>query len=192
MESEWVCLYREISQPMRRDFRAREGTEPADVVSRTESERENGEIYRAVLGRLFGGFGSGRGNRADPSLTILYTEADAANLADSRPSLNRGIRRFISRASADIPLRIFWRKDRTATGEDPCGGIGMDMGAVIRFTGIRRVKADRMVVEGYVHQRSLSPCTFECHVEKRGGSWSVKSSYRHWLRRLTAAEAEKP
>jgi hypothetical protein len=184
MENHWVCLFREISLPAPGETPGPMGREAEDSVSETEADRRTGEICRAVLGRLFGGNGRCRGTVTHYPVTILYAEADAWIDAAGRPGFTRGMRESISRGSAETPIAVSWSRECAGIGGDFTDEKSGERGAVVRFNCIRRLDADCYVVEGNVRNHALSIYAFSCIVEKSGGAWQVKSSYRHWARRL--------
>lgn len=182
MESEWICMFRQIRQPYVPVPSMLDRTAPAAVVPETCEDRQTIEIYRAVLRRLFGSDGFYRGEEVKPLLFILYAEsADPEALQTGSPVFSDTVRQGITRGSRDLPVRIVWVEDIYGVGGDAENGYLPSEGAAVKFSAIRREKADRAFVNGTIHSWGRPPRSFEYVVEKKNGFWIIRSSYHQWI-----------
>jgi len=169
MESEWITMFRQIRQQYRMDCPVEARFDSPALPPEVSADRQMIDTYRAVLRALFGVQSLSTRRLDKPFLFLVYS--DTGRDHQSVPS--EDIRRGITHGSDNLPVRIEWIEDLKGSGRDPEGEYIPSGGAVLCFTGIRRLKSDAVLVKGNIHRWGLESRGFEFVVEKRGGFWMV-------------------
>jgi hypothetical protein len=162
------------------------GLPPPEDGPADPQERQIAAIYRAVIRSLHRTDHASGEDLLSPRLFLLYALADSAESAHPRRpdrTLASGpMREWILQGVSDLPVWIVWIEHPSGAAPQDAGNGLAGAGTMVVFHGIRHDGPGLAVVAGSLFRPHRSALGLEYIVEKRNGSWTVKSSYRKCLR----------